>query len=149
MARFSNSRSLVKFEIARFFEPQISVVGSDRSTNSAPSIDLPCFSQLCAPENDVDEWICNVLLVNLRQSIYTIWFIVKCKKKCASVTCWNRTKRTGLWSAARFKPEVHPRSKLIKCYEEEEHQLIIRYFGRWPYTKIFHRQDFSKKYLKH
>ena len=30
--------------------------------------------------------------------------------------------RTGPRSAARFKPEVHQRSKLIKCPEQEQHQ---------------------------
>ena len=33
--------------------------------------------------------------------------------------------RTGPRSAARFKPEVHPRSKLTKCPEEEQLNQLL------------------------
>ena len=32
--------------------------------------------------------------------------------------------RTGPRSVARFKPEVHPRSKLAKCPEQEQQQQL-------------------------
>ena len=38
-----------------------------------------------------------------------------------SVSKYNKT-WTGPWSAARFKPEVHPKSKLTKCPEQEQGQ---------------------------
>ena len=41
--------------------------------------------------------------------------------------------RTGPRSAARFKPEVHPRCELTKCPEQE---IITRSFVRWLQTKI-------------
>ena len=34
--------------------------------------------------------------------------------------------RTGPRSAARFKPEVYPRSKLTKCLKEEEEQQQLK-----------------------
>ena len=32
----------------------------------------------------------------------------------------NKANSTGPTSAARFKPDVHPRSKLTKCPEQEQ-----------------------------
>ena len=41
-------------------------------------------------------------------------------RKCYLLKQDEKEKRTGLWSAARFKPEVHPRSKLTMCADEEK-----------------------------
>lgn len=45
--------------------------------------------------------------------------------------------RTGARAAARFKPEVPSRSKLTKCPTERTTlQVITRYIGHWPQTKM-------------
>ena len=37
---------------------------------------------------------------------------------------------TSPMSAARFKPEVHPRSKLTNCPEQQQH--LKQLLGPWP-----------------